>query len=134
KWWLDRFKINLQFFDVIRLDHFRAFEKYWTIGSGDSAKSGKWADGPGYHFFEIVKSKMGELPFIAEDLGDIGPGVVELLDKTGLPGMKVLQFGFGGDFPSSPHLPHNFEANAVAYTGTHDNNTTRGWFSNELTD
>jgi malto-oligosyltrehalose synthase/4-alpha-glucanotransferase len=134
KWWLDRFKINLQFFDVIRLDHFRAFEKYWTIGSGDSAKSGKWADGPGYHFFEVVKSKMGELPFIAEDLGDIGPGVVELLNKTGLPGMKVLQFGFGGDFPSSPHLPHNFEANAVAYTGTHDNNTTRGWFSNEVTD
>jgi malto-oligosyltrehalose synthase/4-alpha-glucanotransferase len=134
KWWLERFRINLQFFDLIRLDHFRAFEKYWTIDAGGSAKTGRWVPGPGYHFFEVVKSELGRLPFIAEDLGDIGAGVLELRDRACLPGMKVLQFGFGDDFPFSPHLPHQFDSNAIVYTGTHDNNTTREWFATELDD
>jgi 4-alpha-glucanotransferase len=128
RWCLDRLRALLAHVDVIRLDHFRAFAAAWHIpGSAPTAQSGEWVSGPGADFFEAVKREFGSLPFIAEDLGMITPDVTALRDNYQLPGTRVLQFGFDGD-PRNPHLPHNFPHGAVAYTGTHDNNTTRGWF------
>jgi 4-alpha-glucanotransferase len=114
--------------DVIRLDHFRAFAAAWHIPAGAlTAEPGHWRPGPGADFFEAAKRELGTLPFIAEDLGVITPDVTAMRDRYQLPGMRVLQFGFDGD-SESLHLPHNYAHNTVAYTGTHDNNTTRGWF------
>jgi 4-alpha-glucanotransferase len=128
-WWINRLKRNLEYFDVIRLDHFRAFSSYWSVPAGSSsAKTGLWEKGPGRDFFDVVKTDLGKLPFIAEDLGEIDDDVYVLRDELELSGMNVLQFGFGDDMPQSPYLPHNHIKNSVTYTGTHDNNTTRGWF------
>src|SRR4029453_11282676 len=128
RWKLDRLSALLAHVDVIRLDHFRAFAAAWHVPSGAStAKSGEWVSGPGADFFEAVNRKFGCMPFIAEELGMITADVLVLRDRYQLPGMRVLQFGFDGD-SGNPHLPNNYGHNTVAYTGTHDNNTTRGWF------
>jgi 4-alpha-glucanotransferase len=114
--------------DLVRLDHFRGFEAYWRIPAGmPTAEVGEWVPGPGAEFFEAVQAALGELPIIAEDLGVITPDVVALREQFGLPGMKILQFAFGGA-PEDRFLPHNYEHNCVVYTGTHDNDTTRGWY------
>ncbi|MES2456395.1 MAG: malto-oligosyltrehalose synthase [Bacteroidota bacterium] len=136
KWWTSRIAMNLKIYDEIRLDHFRAFSEYWEIpGDSDTAKSGKWKPGPGAAFFRTLQSSLGKLPFIAEDLGEITGDVYRLRDEFGLPGMKVLQFAFGEDIASSIHAPHNFrDTNCIVYTGTHDNNTTRGWYADEASD
>src|ERR1700693_3428542 len=128
RWCIDRLRALLTHVDVIRLDHFRAFAAAWHVPAGaPTAQTGKWMPGPGTDFFEAVQRELGMLPFIAEDLGMITPDVTALRDRYQVPGTRVLQFGFNGD-PGNPHLPHNYGHNTVAYTGTHDNNTTRGWF------
>jgi len=128
RWWIDRLRALLSHVDVARLDHFRAFAAAWHIPAGaPNARLGQWVAGPGRDFFRAVETQLGGLPFIAEDLGLITPDVLQLRDAEGLPGMRVLQFAFDGD-PRNPHLPENYVPNSVAYTGTHDNNTSRGWF------
>jgi 4-alpha-glucanotransferase len=128
-WWIERFKKNIELFDLLRLDHFRAFAAYWDVPAGEkTAKNGKWKPGPGAHFFNAVKKALGDLPFIAEDLGEIDDPVYELRDEFNFPGMKVLMFAFGEGMPKNPYIPHNYSENFVAYTGTHDNNTIRGWY------
>jgi 4-alpha-glucanotransferase len=128
RWCLDRLRALLAHVDVIRLDHFRAFAAAWHIPAGaPTAQSGNWIPGPGADFFEAVQRELGTLPFIAEDLGMITPDVTALRDSCQVPGTRVLQFAFNGD-PGNPHLPNNYVHNTVVYTGTHDNNTTRGWF------
>jgi malto-oligosyltrehalose synthase/4-alpha-glucanotransferase len=132
KWWIDRIRRNRELVDLIRIDHFRAFADYWSVPSGEkSAKNGIWKEGPGSDFFNVVKEQLGELPFIAEDLGEVNERVFELRDAFQLPGMKVLQFAFGEDMPLSDYIPHNYTDNFVVYTGTHDNNTVKGWYSKE---
>lgn len=127
QWWITRIKTNLQLADVIRLDHFRGFAAYWEIPANEpTAVHGRWMPGPGVALFDAIRNALGDLPLIAEDLGFITPEVNELLLATRLPGMRVLQFGFST--PDSPHLPHRFEHHTVVYTGTHDNDTARGWF------
>jgi len=127
-WWLRRFQATLQMVDIIRLDHFRGFAGYWEIPAGNpTAEKGRWVRGPGHKFLETVRNALGDLPIIAEDLGVITPDVVKLREDFGLPGMKVLQFAFSTD-PHDPFLPHNYPVNCVAYTGTHDNDTARGWY------
>jgi 4-alpha-glucanotransferase len=133
RWCIDRVRALLAHVDLIRLDHFRGFAAAWHIPAGAAtARSGQWVQGPGAEFFRAVQRELGTLPFIAEDLGIITPDVRALLDQFHLPGTRVLQFAFDGD-PGNPYLPHNYSLNCVAYTGTHDNNTTRGWFE-ELPD
>jgi 4-alpha-glucanotransferase len=128
-WWIRRIARNLEMFDLLRLDHFRAFEAYWSIPAREkTARNGRWVDGPGAGLFDRLKRQFKDLPLIAEDLGDIDDNVRNLRDRYGMPGMKVLQFGFGDDTFASEYLPHNYSANFVVYTGTHDNNTTKGWF------
>ncbi len=121
---------------MARIDHFRAFESYWAIPEEEpTAVKGEWMQGPGKIFFDNISAKLGSLDIVAEDLGIITPEVEKLRDDLGFPGMKVLQFAFDGD-PGNSHLPHNFiTPNCVTYTGTHDNDTTVGWFfSNQLKD
>jgi malto-oligosyltrehalose synthase/4-alpha-glucanotransferase len=131
-WWIKRLKHQVEVFDLVRLDHFRAFSAYWEVPANETtAKNGTWKPGPGKEFFEALERSIGGLPFIAEDLGEIDEPVYQLRDAFGLPGMKVLQFAFGGDMPGSIHIPHNYSVHCIAYTGTHDNNTTRGWFEEE---
>ena len=131
-WWIERFKKNIELFDLLRLDHFRAFADYWEVpASSDTAKYGQWKPGPGEDLFNAVKKELGYMPFIAEDLGEIDAPVYELRDKFHFPGMKVLQFAFGHDMPQSQFIPHNYSENFVAYTGTHDNNTIVGWYRHE---
>jgi len=126
-WWVSRVKTNLRFADIIRLDHFRGFAAYWEIPASEStAVLGRWMPGPGLALFDAIRKELGELPLLAEDLGFITADVHELRRAIGVPGMKILQFGFGQD--NSPQLPHRFETQTVAYTGTHDNDTARGWF------
>jgi 4-alpha-glucanotransferase len=128
RWCLDRLRALLELVDVIRLDHFRGFVAAWQVpASAPTAETGAWVAGPGADYFEAVRREFGGMPFIAEDLGMITPDVVALRDADGLPGMRVMQFGFDGD-PENPHLPHTWTNRTVGYTGTHDNNTTRGWF------
>lgn len=128
EWWIQRMKWALGECDYIRLDHFRGFQQYWQIpGHETTAINGKWVDGPKDDLFNALRSALGDLPIIAEDLGLITPDVVELRERLGVPGMKVLQFGFS-DPGAHIYLPHNFVKNCVAYTGTHDNDTTIGWF------
>jgi 4-alpha-glucanotransferase len=128
-WWVKRVKKNMELYDVLRLDHFRAFSDYWAVPYGETtAKKGVWKKGPGKSLFEILKKELGTLPFIAEDLGDINDEVRHLRLQFQLPGMKVLQFAFGGNMASSEYIPHNHSENFVVYTGTHDNNTSRGWY------
>ena len=114
--------------DVVRLDHFRGFAAAWHVpASATTAQSGQWIPGPGADFFSAVKSELGTLPFIAEDLGLITPDVCALRDQFQLPGTRILQFAVDGRW-DNPYLPHNYISNTVVYTGTHDNATTRGWF------
>jgi 4-alpha-glucanotransferase len=132
-WWIRRIRKNMELVDLLRLDHFRAFADYWEVPAKEkTAVRGEWMTGPGEHFFSVLKQEFGKLPFIAEDLGDISDAVYKLRDKFRLPGMKVLQFAFGDNFEKSDHIPHNYSPNFFAYTGTHDNNTTVGWFRKEL--
>jgi len=128
-WWQQRLRHQLMLFDLTRIDHFRGFESYWAIpADAPTAVTGSWQKGPGQEFFREMKRRLGSLPLIAEDLGIITDEVRELCDQLELPGMKILQFAFDGD-PRNPYLPHNFSnPNCVVYTGTHDNNTTCGWF------
>ena len=131
-WWLERIRASIALCDEIRLDHFRAFSSYWEVPKGeDTAKKGAWKKGPGEDFFRFLEEALGALPFIAEDLGEIDDDVEALRDQFQLPGMKVLQFAFGNNLPDSPYIPHNFIQNCIVYTGTHDNNTTRGWYREE---
>lgn len=129
QWWIDRLARNIALFDLVRLDHFRAFADYWQVpGSEKTAVNGTWKKGPGEDFFTKVEAALGQLPFIAEDLGEINPEVYLLRDKFSLPGMKVLQFAFDENMSQSDHIPHHYKYNFIAYTGTHDNNTTKGWY------
>ena len=128
RWWIARLRRNFELCDIVRIDHFRAFDAYWEVGFGaPDAREGRWVAGPGIGFFHAVKQSFGELPIIAEDLGIITDDVTALRDATGLPGMKVLQFAFG-DGPDNHYLPHNHVEQCVVYTGTHDNDTTLGWW------
>jgi 4-alpha-glucanotransferase len=128
-WWVDRVRKNLEMFDLLRLDHFRAFVSYWEVPAGEeTAVNGKWRRGPGADIFKTFQEKLGKLPFVAEDLGDVDATVFALRDEFGLPGMKVLQFAFGDNMTTSDYIPHNYSPNFVVYTGTHDNNTTVGWW------
>ncbi len=127
-WWIDRLKANFALYDVVRLDHFRAFYDYWRIPAGsDDATTGKWIDGPQDGFFKAIKKAIPQGKLIAEDLGEIHEEVFEMRDRLGLPGMSILHFAFEGD-PSNLYLPHNLKPNSVLYPGTHDNDTTRGWY------
>ncbi len=129
-WWIRRVEQNLQLFDLLRIDHFRAFEAYYSIPASEpTAIRGTWLPGPGQPLFTALREHLGELPVIAEDLGIITPEVEALRDANGLPGMRVLQFAFGGN-PRDPYLPHNHVPRSVVYTGTHDNDTTAGWYAN----
>ena len=128
-WWVSRLRGDLGLYDLVRIDHFRGFEAYWEIPAREkTAVKGQWVKGPGESFFRSVNNALGRLPLIAEDLGVITPEVESLRDLFGLPGMKILQFAFdsGAD---NPYLPHNYTTQSVVYTGTHDNDTTSGWFS-----
>ena len=127
-WWLDRIKAVLNLVDYIRLDHFRGFAGYWEIPANmPTAEIGRWVKGPGKDLFKAIEKSFESLPLLAEDLGEITPDVVELRDSLGLPGMKIFQFGFAST-PDDPFLPHNYPRNCVAYTGTHDNDTAKGWY------
>ncbi len=133
-WWLERFRAILKMVDIVRLDHFRGFAAYWEIPAGKpTAEIGRWVPGPGADLFDTVANGLkdisndGKLPIIAEDLGLITKDVIELRERYHLPGMKILQFGFSG--PDNPFLPHLYVQNCVAYTGTHDNDTARGWLN-----
>ncbi len=131
KWWIDRIENSLKLVDIIRLDHFRGFAAYWSVPYGQStAINGKWKEGPGEKFFAAVREELGSIPIIAEDLGLITPDVIKLRKSFNLPGMKVLQFAFDSE-EENDYLPHNYDKNSIVYTGTHDNNTTLGWY-NEL--
>ena len=129
KWWIKRLEACFERYDVVRIDHFRAFDAYYSIPAGaQTAQIGAWEPGPGYGFFAAMKKNLGERRVIAEDLGFLTPSVLELVKQTGYPGMKVLQFAFDSR-EESDYLPHNYPHNCVVYTGTHDNDTTLGWYS-----
>ena len=127
-WWIERLKATFSIADIVRIDHFRAFADYWVIPAGsETAIIGEWTNGPGVAFFDAIRADLGDLPIIAEDLGELSPKVPVLLDQVGFPGMRVLTFAFSSD-ESDPFLPHNYPIEAIAYTGTHDNDTTLGWW------
>jgi 4-alpha-glucanotransferase len=127
-WWIDRFKATLQYVDIVRVDHFRGFEAYWQVPAGETtAMNGEWIKGPDALFFEVVQEAIGSLPVMAEDLGIITPEVESLRDRFEFPGMRILQFAFGGGAENA-YLPHNYVSNTVVYPGTHDNDTTIGWW------
>jgi len=129
-WWINRIHAAMRMTDIIRLDHFRGFEKFYQIPAGaETAVDGKWVKGPGDHLFEALNKSLGKLPFIAEDLGYITPDVHALRNRWDFPGMRVMQFGFGGEQRDNPHTPYNYARNCVVYTGTHDNDTSAGWFA-----
>ncbi len=128
QWWIQRFQSVLSLVDIVRLDHFRGFAGYWEIpGDAETAEKGRWVPGPGADFLTALEKALGELPIIAEDLGVITPDVIDLRDSFNLPGMKILQFSFAAG-PSDKFLPHNYTEHSVVYTGTHDNDTVRGWY------
>jgi len=129
RWWIERVRASLQIVDIARIDHFRGFAACWEIPGGDTtAEHGRWVEAPGRELFTAIHKALGELPIIAEDLGVITPDVERLRDGFGFPGMRILQFAFSSD-TKSIDLPHNYHSNVVAYTGTHDNDTTVGWFN-----
>jgi 4-alpha-glucanotransferase len=133
RWWVSRFRAALRFADVLRIDHFRGFAAYWEIRADEqTAVNGRWVPGPGKSLFDAVRNALGDLPLIAEDLGFITPEVIELRKSIGIPGMKVLQFAFGQ--LDSPHLPHHHDEATVVYSGTHDNDTARGWYESAKDD
>lgn len=128
-WWVRRVRATLQTVDLVRVDHFRGFAACWEVpGGAETAVRGSWVNAPGREIFQTIREELGELPIIAEDLGVITPDVEALRDDFAFPGMRILQFAFGGD-AHSQDLPHNYVSNVVAYTGTHDNDTTVGWFT-----
>ncbi len=129
KWWIDRVRSALNMYDIIRIDHFRGFSEYWSIPYGEkTAINGQWVKAPGFELFGTIKEQLGELPIIAEDLGVLTKDVELLRDSFNLPGMKILQFAFDSS-EENDYLPHNFKnSNCVVYTGTHDNDTTKGWY------
>jgi 4-alpha-glucanotransferase len=127
-WWTERMRATLSLVDLVRVDHFRGFAACWEVpAEHETAEHGRWADAPGRELFGALRASLGDPPVIAEDLGTITPDVHRLREELGLPGMRVLQFAFGGD-PDDTHLPHNYTRDSVVYTGTHDNDTTVGWF------
>ena len=131
-WWVERIAHDLEMFDYLRIDHFRGFAGFWQIPAHEKlAVFGRWVKGPGAAFFKVLAKRFKHLPIIAEDLGEITPDVIELMKKFGFPGMRVLLFAFNGDINGNPHVPVNYPAHSVAYTGTHDNNTIQGWFHQE---
>ena len=131
-WWIRRIRHALSIYDILRIDHFRGFDTYWAIPYGETtARGGRWETGPRMELFKALRNALGDLPIVAEDLGEMFPSVRELLAASGFPGMKVLQFALTGD--DSVDLPHNYPRNCVAYPGTHDNNTLQGWFTDEAT-
>jgi len=132
RWWRERIAHNLKLFDVLRIDHFRGLVAYWEVPAGEkTAINGRWVKVPAEEFLKILNKHFSHLPIVAEDLGLITPDVREVMDRFGLPGMKVLVFAFGEDHPMHPYLPHAYGNNFCVYTGTHDNNTVRGWFDEE---
>ncbi len=132
KWWIERFRHTLNLFDMVRLDHFRGFEAYWEVPAGEeTAVNGRWVKGPGAAFFESVESVLGNLPVVAENLGVITPEVERLRERLGYPGMSILQFAFGSDPQGPSFRPHNYPRHRAAYSGTHDNDTTAGWWSSK---
>jgi 4-alpha-glucanotransferase len=129
RWWVSRVRAAMRFADIIRIDHFRGFAAYWEIpAEEETAVHGRWMPGPGKALFDAIRGALGDLPLVAEDLGFITPEVHELRKAIGVPGMKILQFAFAK--VNSPHLPHCYDPETVVYTGTHDNDTARGWFAN----
>ena len=131
-WWTQRIRKNLELFDLLRLDHFRGFESFWEVPYGEkTAINGKWVKGPGNDLFKQIAKEFPDMPFVAEDLGDIDKAVYMLRDRYQLPGMKILQFAFGNDVGKSIHAPHNHDYHDIVYTGTNDNNTAKGWYSKE---
>jgi 4-alpha-glucanotransferase len=129
-WWVNRIRRTMSFYDMIRLDHFRGFLNYWAVPVGHAAGAGEWRDGPGTSLFQAIRKELGDVILLAEDLGPASAQVQQLRIDAGIPGMRLLQFAFSGD--ENQHLPHHYPADCVAYTGTHDNNTTLGWWR-ELT-
>jgi 4-alpha-glucanotransferase len=128
-WWIQRMHTQLELFDLIRIDHFRGFEAFWEIpATAETAIEGKWVRAPGHALLKEMHDTFHSLPVIAEDLGTITEEVNLLRTSFDIPGMKILQFAFGGG-PNNPYLPHNYEENCVVYTGTHDNDTTLSWFN-----
>ncbi|MFH1025056.1 MAG: 4-alpha-glucanotransferase [Nitrospirota bacterium] len=132
KWWFQRIAHNLQIVDVLRIDHFRGFVAFWEVPSTEkTAVNGTWVKAPAVDFFTTLLKKFPVDSFIAEDLGVITSDVREIMNRFGFQGMRILLFAFGEDLPTHPYLPHNYVLNCIVYTGTHDNNTARGWFDNE---
>ena len=127
KWWIDRIRQSFKIYDVLRIDHFKGFESYWSIPYGDkTAENGEWVKGPGIKVFNAIKEALGDVNIIAEDLGTLTEETIKLRNDTGYPGMKILTFAFDSDH-NNPFLPHNYDKNFIVYTGTHDNDTVRGW-------
>ncbi len=132
RWWLRRFRAVLDLVDMIRLDHFRGFEAYWEVPARETtAVHGRWVKGPGAELFRVAREALGELPLVAENLGVITPEVEAIRHAFGFPGMTILQFAFGNDPQASSFRPHNYPREVVAYTGTHDCDTTVGWWTSE---
>lgn len=128
RWWVERMQRTLRLVDLVRIDHFRGFVDYWEIPAGaPTAERGRWVDGPGAELFDALAAALGSLPIVAEDLGDLSPGVYELRDELGFPGMNIIQFAWDGD-PENPFHPERIRAHSLAYTGTHDNDTAIGWY------
>ncbi|MBD3401738.1 4-alpha-glucanotransferase [candidate division GN15 bacterium] len=135
EWWLRRLGHTLHLFDKVRIDHFRGLVAYWEVPADEeTAINGTWVEVPSEAFFDAVRKRFPDLPIIAEDLGHITPDVWEVRDRYGFPGMKLVLFAFGEENPEHPYQPHNFPANCIAYTGTHDNNTARGWYETEASE
>lgn len=134
-WWVERIRRSAELYDLFRIDHFRAFADYYEIPAGEkTAERGTWVEGPGADFFKVLARQFPCFAIVAEDLGANTPAVQELLDKFGFPGMKILLFAFGEGLSQSAHIPHNYVQNLICYTGTHDNNTARGWFEEEASE
>lgn len=132
-WWIRRLKHEARRYDLLRLDHFRGFCAFWQVPACEpTAENGVWRPAPGERLFACVRKAIPDLELVAEDLGVITPDVTALMDKHGFPGMKILQFAFFGDRGENPYLPHNISPQSVVFTGTHDNNTTQGWYAHEL--
>jgi len=133
-WWISRMEHNLKYFDMVRLDHFRGFVAYWEVPATEkTAINGKWVKTPAGEFFQTLLRRFPSIPIIAEDLGVITPEVREIMSKFEIPGMKVLLFAFGDSPSTNPYIPHNHVKNCIVYTGTHDNNTVKGWFQHDAT-
>ena len=129
-WWIRRLRAAFELYDIVRIDHFRGFEAYWEVpGEDQTAINGRWVNGPGAELFDTVTKALGPLPIVAENLGVITPEVEAIREQFGYPGMSILQFAFGSDPQGNDFLPHNFPRSRVVYTGTHDNDTTLGWWS-----